>query len=176
MTKFPEECRDGFAADEISNRVKANFKYQKFLSRGILEKHARDYVKTVAKSNLPFVAYETARIVDREDKFARRIFTTSLWEPRTRLTLEEFRLSRAYFFGVFIRVGRTKNEHLLMYPCLMSNQKGKNCSLACDPFGHHAFVCKCSSKTSDHNHARDIIFSMSQAFGLISHKEVVVAP
>ena len=52
----------------------------------------------------------------------------------------------------------------------------KNCSLACDPFGHHAFVCKCSSKTSDHNHARDIIFSMSQAFGFISHKEVVVAP
>ena len=63
-----------------------------------------------------------------------------------------------------------------MYPCLMMNQKGKCCSQACDPFGHHAFICPTTTKTSDHNHARDIISSMSQAFGFISHTEVVVAP
>ena len=58
----------------------------------------------------------------------------------------------------------------------MTSQKGECCSQACDPFGHHAFTCVTTSKTSDHNHARDIICSMSQAFGFISTKEVVVLP
>ena len=69
-------------------------------AKSILERHARNYAKAFAESNLPFVSYETARIADRQDKFARKIFITSLREPRTRLNLEEFRLFRAYFFGV----------------------------------------------------------------------------
>ena len=168
IAKLPEEKQIPSVIAQISKRVKANLKYQKFLSKGILHEHAQNYVKAVAVSNLPFVSYETARIADRQDKFARRIFLTSPWEPRTRLNLEEYRLSRAYFFGVFIRLGRSgkdANESFLMYPCLTMNQKGKCCSQACDPFGHHAFICPTTTKTSDHNHARDIISNMSQAFG-----------
>ena len=39
-----------------------------------------------------------------------------------------------------------------------------------------SFLCKCTSRTSDHNHARDILTSMTQAFEFITSKEVVIAP
>ena len=56
------------------------------------------FVQAVAKSTLPFVQYEVARIADRKDPFARRIFLTSLCDNRTRMHLQEFGHSRAYFF------------------------------------------------------------------------------
>ena len=59
---------------------------------------------------------------------------------------------------------------------MLTNQKGVMCRHPCDPFGHHSFCCKVTNKTSDHNHARDIICSMTQALGFISSKEVVVFP
>ena len=62
------------------------------------------------------------------------------------------------------------------YPCLLSNQKGELCRHPCDPFGHHSFVCKTTTKTADHNLARDILATMGNAFGFIASKEVVVAP
>lgn len=43
-------------------------------------------------------------------------------------------------------------------------------------FGHGAFVCKATTRNSDHNHVRDIIDTMAQAFHFVSSKEVVVAP
>ena len=64
----------------------------------------------------------------------------------------------------------------MSYPCLIMNKKGQTCGLRCDPFGHGAFLCKCTSRTSDHNHARDILASMTQAFEFITTKEVVIAP
>ena len=42
--------------------------------------------------------YQVARIADRKDPFARRIFLTSLCDNRTRMHLQEFRVSRAYIF------------------------------------------------------------------------------
>lgn len=62
------------------------------------------------------------------------------------------------------------------YPCLIMNKKGFTCGLRCDAFGHGAFLCKCTSRTSDHNHAQDILTSMTQAFEFITTKEVVIAP
>ena len=38
---------------------------------------------------------------------------------RTRMQLQEFRLSRAYFFGTLIRAGRNDYGSLRMYPCLL---------------------------------------------------------
>ena len=46
----------------------------------------------------------------------------------------------------------------------------------CDPFGHGAFVCKATNRTSDHNHCRDILDSMGQAFRFITSTEVVISP
>merc|ERR1712193_491198 len=88
----------------------------------------------------------------------------------------EFRLSRAYFFGVLIRKGMSSDGSLKFYPCLQANQKGVLCRHPCDPFGHHSFICKQTTKTADHNLARDILASMGLAFGFIASKEVVVAP
>ena len=82
---------------EIEKAVRENFRWQRFLSKGRLKQHAADFVQAVAKSTLPFVQYEVARIADRKDPFARRIFLTSLCDNRTRMHLQEFRLSRAYF-------------------------------------------------------------------------------
>ena len=146
------------------------------MSRGILKKHAEQFAKSVAKSKLPFVSYEIARIADRKDPFARRIFLTALNENRLRMNLQDFRLSRAYFFGVLIRPGVDQDGSLKHYPCLLCNQKGVICRHPCDPFGHHAFICKITTKTADHNLARDILATMGMAFGFIASKEVVVAP
>ena len=38
------------------------------------------------------------------------------------------------------------------------------------------FCCKTTTKTSDHNHARDILCDMTKALGFVTHKEVVVYP
>ena len=92
------------------------------------------------------------------------------------MDLQDFRLSRAYFFGVLIRPGQKTDSSLRFYPCLLSNQKGVLCRHPCDPFGHHAFICKITTKTGDHNLARDILATMGNAFGFIASKEVVVAP
>ena len=140
------------------------------------KKHAEHFVAAVAKSKLPFVEYEVARVADRKDPFARRIFLTSLCDNRTRMQLQEFRLSRAYFFGTFIREGRNSDGSLRMYPCLLKNCCGKICNNFCDPFGHHVFVCKNTTKTADHNMCRDTLSTMGNAFGFVTSKEVVVAP
>ena len=63
-----------------------------------------------------------------------------------------------------------------MYPCLLKNFCGKICNNFCDPFGHHVFVCKNTTKTADHNMCRDILSTMGNAFGFVTSKEVVVAP
>ena len=125
---------------------------------------------------MPFAKNEITRLEDREDKFARRIFVTSLADPRTRVSLEDFRLSRAYFFGLLQREGKDENGDLKMYSCLIMNKKGAICGQLCDPFGHGAFLCKATTRASDHNHARDIIESMGQAFDFVSSREVVIFP
>ena len=83
---------------EIEKAARENFRWQRFLSKGKLQQHAADFVQAVAKSTLPFVQYEVAIIADRKDPFARRIFLTSLCDNRTRMHLQEFRVSRAYIF------------------------------------------------------------------------------
>ena len=160
----------------IAEKVRMSFRWQRFLSKGIFKQHAEQYKHAVAKSKLPFVSYEIARIADRKDPFARRIFLTALSENRMRLHLQDFRLSRAYFFGVFIRSGSNTDGSLRFYPCSLCNQQGVLCRHPCDPFGHHSFICKTTTKTADHNLARDILANMGLAFGFIAAKEVVVAP
>ena len=75
-----------------------------------------------------YALQEVARVADRKDPFARRIFNTALYDNRMRMNLQDFRLSRAYFFGTFIRAGRNNDDSLRMYPCLMLNHAGKTCS------------------------------------------------
>ena len=127
-----------------------------------MKKHSENYVSAISRSKLPFQSYEVERIKDRKDPFATKIFQTSLFENRTRVTLEDFRLSRSYFFGVFIRDPKNEDGSLRMYPCHLTNDRGKPCSKECDPFGHHAHLCDATNKTINHNHARDIIKSMGE--------------
>ena len=77
---------------------------------------------------------------------------------------------------IFRKAGCAEDYSLLMYPCLLTNLKGNVCRQPCDPFGHHCFCCKITTKTSDHIHARDIICNMTQALGFVTSKEVVVFP
>ena len=91
----------------IAKKVRGSFRWQRFLSKGIFKQHAASYLKAVAKSKLPFVSYELARIPDRKDPFARRIFLTALSENRLRMHLEDFRLSRAYFLVFLSNPART---------------------------------------------------------------------
>ena len=93
-----------------------------FFSGDTLQKHAEKYEHAVARSKLPFSEYDVERIKDRKDPFAAKIFQTSLWENRTRLSLEDFRLSRSYFFGVFIREPKNSDGSLRMYPCYLTNE------------------------------------------------------
>ena len=81
----------------IEKTARKSFRWQCFLSKGILKQHATKFVEAVAKSKLPFVWYEIARVADRKYPFVRRIFLTTLCDNRTRMNLEEFRLSKAYF-------------------------------------------------------------------------------
>ena len=90
-----------------------------------LQKHAEKYEHAVARSKLPFSEYDVERIKDRKDQFAAKIFQTSLWENRTRLSLEDFRLSRSYFFGVFIREPKNSDGSLRMYPFYLLTSKVK---------------------------------------------------
>jgi len=43
----------------ISKRVRESFRWQRFLSKGVLKQYATDFVTAVAKSQLPFVEYYT---------------------------------------------------------------------------------------------------------------------
>ena len=63
--------------------MRKNFQWQRFLSKGRLKQHAADFVQAVAKSTLPFVQYEVARIADRKDPFARRSFNIFLRKSHT---------------------------------------------------------------------------------------------
>ena len=132
--------------EAIEKRVRDSFRWQKFLSKDILKNHAQNFVDASSKSNLPFANFELARIVDRRDPFARRIFLTSLADHRTRVTEQDFLLARAYFFGVFIRSSHAGDHIFLTYPCMLTNQKGVMCRHPCDPFGHHSFCCKVTNK------------------------------
>ena len=52
---------------EIEKKVRGSFHWQQFLSKGILKKHAQNFIDASAKSNLPSMKYEIARITDRRD-------------------------------------------------------------------------------------------------------------
>merc|ERR1719235_418912 len=71
----------------IEKAARESFLWQRFLSKGILKNHAADFVQAVAKSKLPFTQYEVARIADRKDPFARRIFMTNFCENRTNVCI-----------------------------------------------------------------------------------------
>ena len=62
----PEERQNEFIVKMLKERVRKNFKYQKFFCRGILDKYAKTYRERLAHSSLPFARNELARIEDRE--------------------------------------------------------------------------------------------------------------
>ena len=124
---------------EIEKAARENFRWQRFLSKGRLKQHAADFVQAVAKSTLPFVQYEVARIADRKEPFARRSFNIFLRKSHTHAFTGIPPLS-SIFFGTLIRAGRNDDGSLRMSPCLLKNHNGRICNNLCDPFGHHCFA------------------------------------
>ena len=108
--------------------MRKNFQWQRFLSKGRLKQHAADFVQAVAKSTLPFVQCEDARIADRKDPFARRMFKylcaiiVHACIYRNSASLEHI------FFGTLIRAGRNDDGSLRMYPCMLKNHNGRICN------------------------------------------------
>ena len=148
----------------------SSFNWQRFFSGDLIKNHAERYVHAVSR----FKKYDEERIKDCRDPFATNVLQASLWESRTRVTLEYFRWSR--FFCVFIRDPKTGENSFRMCPCCMINDWGIRCSKECDPFGHHAHLCDATNKTIDHNHARDIVKSIGAAIAFVANKEVVMCP
>ena len=54
------------------------------------KKHSEKHARAVSRSKLWFKGFDEERIKDRKDPFATKVFQTSLWEHRTRVTLEDF--------------------------------------------------------------------------------------
>ena len=106
---------------EFGKVVRENFRWQRFLSKGRLKQHAADFVQAVAKSTLPFVQYEVARIADRKDPFARRSFNIFLRKSHTHAFTGIPPLS-SIFFGTLIRAGRNDDGSFRMYPCVLEMQ------------------------------------------------------
>ena len=68
----------------------SSLKWQRFFSGEILKKHVEKHARAVSKSKLRFKGFDEERIKDRKDPFATKVFQTSQWEHRTRVTLEDF--------------------------------------------------------------------------------------
>ena len=85
---------------EIRNNVMSYLKCQRFFSGEILKKHSEKHARAVSKSKLWFKEFDEERIKDRKDPFATKVFQTSLWEHRSRVTLADFQLSRSFFWSV----------------------------------------------------------------------------
>ena len=59
--------------------------------------------------------------------------------------------------------------------CHIKNDKGNACGMKnVDCFGHHAFICPCTSKHTEHNAIRNVINSEAKGLGFISEKEVAL--
>ena len=86
---------------KIEKAVRKNFQWQRFLSKGRLKQHAADFVQAVAKSTLPFVQYEVARIADRKDPFARRSFNIFLRKSHTHAFTGIPPLSSIFFWNAY---------------------------------------------------------------------------
>ena len=97
------------------------------------------------------------------------------WEHRLRYqSLEHFRISRSYFFGVgLLQVRAVKDPHPQKYRCCLKNRK-VHCIRLCDPWGHHVFLCEVTSKHAEHNVLRDTLRSFGSSYGFISDSEIPV--
>ena len=119
---------------EIRNNVMSSLKWQRFFSGEILKKYSEKHARAVSKSKLWFKEFDEERIKDRKDPFATKIFQTSLWEQRTRVTLEDFQLSRSYFFLSFSAKSKRRRRYIV-YVSLLPNKRPRDSVLeAVRPF------------------------------------------
>ena len=139
-SKLPSDLGDIERKDaewEIRNNVMSSLKWQRFFSGEILKKHSEKHARAVSKSKLWFKEFDEERIKDRKDPFVTKIFQTSLWEHRTRVTLEDFQLSRSYFFLSFSAKSKRRRRYIV-HVSLLPNKRPRDsvarCSKQCDPF------------------------------------------
>ena len=157
------------------------FHWQKFLSKGVWHRRTEEYIAAVANSDLPEIVkeIEAERFKARLDSFARRIHNVTPWEPRLKLTKQDFLDSRSFFFGVpLVPPYEMRNGQRTDTPtavvCGIVNLNDQYCGRPSDCCGHHAFVCPCTSKQVEHNAMRDALNHETKAMSFLSSKEVTV--
>ena len=152
-----------------------NFNWQKFLAKGIWKQRFEHYQDWLAKSRLPFLKFEKERIEARKNAFAQRIFNIVPDDARLRLHLDDFRISRSYFFGIPLFPPFLQDGSVCFGFCHMKNDKGNTCGMKnVDCFGHHAFICPCTSKHLEHNAIRNVVNAESKGLGFLAEKEVAM--
>ena len=161
-----------------------NFHWQKFFSKGIWQKRAEEYMAKLEQSDLPDVVkqIDAQRFEARRDSFARRLYNVTPWEPRLKVDKLDFLASRAFFAGVPLVPPHEEAlidgeaQQVLAQPlCHIINLSNEQCRRPSDCFGHHAFLCPCTSKQTEHNVFRDVIDKGVKSMGYIAQKEVPVA-
>ena len=160
------------------------FHWQRFLSKGVWQRRSEEYIQYMAASDLPDVVKdsEAERFKARQDPFARRLYQVTPWEPRLKLDRDDFLYSRSFFSGIPLvppheSIARDGQQALVLAQprCHMVNLKNQQCGRLSDCWGHHAFLCPCTSKQVEHNAMRDALNQENKAMGFFSSKEVPVA-
>ena len=152
-----------------------NFNWQKFLAKGIWKQRFEHYQDWLAKSKLPFLKFEKERIEARKNAFAQRIFDIVPDDARLRLHLDDFRISRSYFFGIPLFPPFLGDKSVCFGFCHIKNDKGNTCGMKnVDCFGHHAFICPCTSKHNERNAIRNVINAEGKGLGFLAEKEVAM--
>ena len=74
------------------------FHWQTFFSKVVWQRRTEEYISAVASSDLPEVIkdIEAERFNARLDSFARRIHNVTPWEPRLKLSEQDFLDSRSF--------------------------------------------------------------------------------
>ena len=151
------------------------FYLQKFYSKGVWQRRTEEYITAVANSDLPEIIkeIEAERFKAHLDPSARRIHNVTPWEPRLKLTKQDFLDSRSFFFGVplippFEMRDGLRTDVPTTVTCGIVNLKDQYCGRPSDCCGHHAFVCPCTSKQIEHNAMRDAINHETKAINRLS--------
>ena len=181
LQKHKERLEQRKEQGDLPRHWEFKFHWQKFLSKGVWHRRTEEYIAAVANSALPEIVkeIEAERFKARLDSFARRIHNVTPWEPRLKLTKQDFLDSRSFFFGVpLVPPYEMRNGQRTDTPtaavCGIVNLKDQYCGRPSDCCGHHAFVCPCTSKQVEHNAMRDALNHETKAMSFLSSKEVTV--
>ena len=175
LQKHKERMDQKKEQGDLPRHWEFKFHWETFLSKGVWHRRTKEYIAAVANSDLPEIVkeIEAERFKARLDTFARRIHNVTPWEPRLKLTKQDFLDSRSFLFGVpLVPPYEMRSEQRTNVPttitCGIVDLNDQFCGRPSDCCGHHAFVCPCTPKQIEHNAMRDAINHETKAMGFLS--------